>query len=89
MLVVGEAKGATMAATRTVQEICLERGIDARRLAELAGVDGQRVADILLGHRSPSLEECDAIVGCLGRTCDQIDWGPGPPDPHVNGSSPS
>ena len=89
MLVVGEAKGATMAATRTVQEICLERGIDARRLAELAGVDGRRVADVLLGHRSPSPEERDAIAGSLGRTRDQIDWGPKPPDPHVNGSSPS
>jgi transcriptional regulator with XRE-family HTH domain len=77
-----------MAATRTVQEICLERGIDARRLAELAGVDGQLVADILLGRRAPSPEERDAIAGGLGRTRDQIDWGTNPPEQHVNGWSP-
>jgi transcriptional regulator with XRE-family HTH domain len=78
-----------MTAVRSVQEICLERGIDARRLSELAGVDGQRVAGILLGQWMPSPEERDAIAGAVGRTRDQIAWGHTTPARPINGSGPS
>jgi transcriptional regulator with XRE-family HTH domain len=64
-----------MTAVRSVPGICLERGIDARRLAELAGLDGQRVAAILLGRWAPSPEERDAIAAVFGRTRDQVSWG--------------
>ena len=78
-----------MLAVRSVQEICLERGIDARRLAELAGVDEQHVAAILLGRWTPSPAERDAIAGVFGRTRDQIDWGHATPVQHAYGSGPS
>ena len=78
-----------MTAVRTVQEICLERGIDARRLAELAGVDEQRVAAILLGRWTPSPAERDAIAGVFGRTSDQVAWGHATPVQHTYGSAPS
>jgi transcriptional regulator with XRE-family HTH domain len=64
-----------MTAVRSVPEICLERGIDARRLAELAGLDGQLVAAILLGRWTPNPGERDAIAAVFGRTRDQVAWG--------------
>jgi hypothetical protein len=63
-----------MTAVGRVPEIRPGRGIDARRLAELAGLDGQRVA-ILLGRWAPSPGERDAIAAVFGRTRDQVPWG--------------
>ncbi|HVL11843.1 MAG TPA: hypothetical protein VM529_04730 [Gemmata sp.] len=51
-----------MEATRTVADLCAERGIDARRLAELSGVDEHRVAAIVLGRWTPGPEDRDAIA---------------------------
>ena len=78
-----------MLAVRSVPEICLERGIDARRLAELAGVDEQRVVAILLGRWTPSPEERDAIAAVFGRTRDQVAWGHSATIQHIYGSGPS
>ena len=78
-----------MAAVKSVQELCLEREIDARRLAELAGLDVQLVAAIILGRWTPSPEERDAIAAVFGRTRDQIAWGHSATVQHIYGSGPS
>ena len=78
-----------MADVRGVDELCLERGIDARRLAELAGVDEQRVLAIALGRWTPSPEERDAIAAVFGRTRDQVAWGHKTPVQHIYGQGPA
>ena len=39
---------------KTVDQLCLEHGIDARQLAERSGVDEQRVVAIILGGGPPA-----------------------------------
>jgi transcriptional regulator with XRE-family HTH domain len=71
-----------------VDELCVERGIDARQLAELANLDETRVFAIILGRWTPSPEERDAIAKVFGRTRDQIVWGHKTPIQHIYGSGP-
>ena len=71
-----------------VDELCSERGIDARQLAELANLDETRVFAIILGRWTPSPEERDAIATVFGRTRDQIVWGHKTPIQHIYGSGP-
>jgi transcriptional regulator with XRE-family HTH domain len=78
-----------MDATRTVADLCLERGLDARRLAELSGVDEQRVVAILLGRWTPSPEDRDAIAKVFDLTRDQIVWGHKTPIQHIYGQGPA
>jgi transcriptional regulator with XRE-family HTH domain len=78
-----------MDATRNVADLCLERGIDARRLAELSGVDEQRVVAILLGRWTPSPEDRDAIAKVFDLTRDQIVWGHKTPIQHIYGQGPA
>ncbi len=75
-------------AAKCVDQLCVERGIDARRLAELAGLDEQRVFAIVLGRWTPSPEERDAIAKVFGRTRDQIAWGHKTPIQHIYGHGP-
>ena len=78
-----------MDAARNVADLCLERGLDARRLAELSGVDEQRVAAIILGRWTPSPEDRDAIAKVFGLTRDQIVWGHKTPIQHIYGQGPA
>ncbi len=78
-----------MDAPRSVAELCTERGIDARRLAELSGVDEQRVAAIVLGRWTPSPDERDAIAAVFGLTRDRIVWGHTTPVQHIYGQGPA
>jgi transcriptional regulator with XRE-family HTH domain len=78
-----------MDAARNVADLCLERGLDARRLAELSGVDEQRVAAILLGRWTPSPEDRDAIAKVFSLTRDQIIWGHKTPIQHIYGQGPA
>lgn len=71
-----------------VDELCVERGIDARQLAELASLEETRVFAIILGRWTPSPEERDAIATVFGRTRDQIVWGHKTPIQHIYGSGP-
>ena len=73
---------------KSVDALCVERGIDARRLAELSGVDEQRVVAIVLGRWTPSPEERDAIAKVFGLTRDQIVWGHKTPIQHLYGHGP-
>ena len=53
---------------KNVDALCIEHGIDARKLAELSGVDEQRVMAIVLGRWTPSPNERDAIAAVFGLT---------------------
>ncbi|HVK19298.1 MAG TPA: helix-turn-helix transcriptional regulator [Fimbriiglobus sp.] len=74
---------------KSIDQLCVERCIDARKLAELSGVEEQRVFAIVLGRWTPSPEERDAIAGVFGLTRDQIAWGHKTPIQHIYGSGPS
>lgn len=78
-----------MSGPRSVDELCLERGIDARKLAELSGVDEQRVLAIVLGRWTPSPTERDAIAAVFGLTRDQVIWGHKTPIQHLYGQGPA
>jgi transcriptional regulator with XRE-family HTH domain len=74
---------------KNVEELCVERGIDARQLAERSGVDEQRVLAIVLGRWTPSPQERDAIAAVFGLTRDEIIWGHKTPIQHIYGSGPA
>ncbi len=78
-----------METTKNVDLLCVEKGIDARRLAELSGVDEQRVVAIVLGRWTPSPEDRDAIAAVFGLTRDQIAWGHKTPIQHLYGQGPA
>jgi len=71
-----------------VDELCRERGIDARQLAELANLDEQRVFAIVLGRWTPSPDERDKIAAVFGLTRDQVAWGHKTPIQHIYGHGP-
>ena len=74
---------------KTVEQLCAEHGLDARKLAERCGVDEQRVAAILLGRWTPSPQDRDAIAAVFGLTRDQIIWGHKTPIQHLYGQGPA
>lgn len=74
---------------RTVADLCVERGIDARRVAELSGVAEGRVAAIVLGRWTPGPEDRDAIAAVFGLTRDQVAWGHATPVQHLYGQGPA
>ena len=74
---------------KSVAQLCAERGIDARQLAERAGVDEQRVLAIVLGRWTPSPEERDRIAAAFGLTRDQVVWGHTTPIQHIYGQGPA
>jgi plasmid maintenance system antidote protein VapI len=73
---------------KNVDQLCVERSIDARQLAELAGLDEQRVFAIVLGRWTPSPEERDKIAAVFGLKRDQIAWGHKTPIQHIYGHGP-
>jgi transcriptional regulator with XRE-family HTH domain len=74
---------------RYVDQLCAERGIDARQLAERSGLDEQRVVAIVLGRWTPSPDERDRIAAVFGLTRDQIVWGHKTPIQHLYGQGPA
>jgi hypothetical protein len=75
--------------TRSVSELCVERGIDSRKLAELSGVEEQRVVAIMLGRWTPSPEDRDSIAAVFGLKREQIVWGHKTPIQHIYGQGPA
>jgi len=71
-----------------VDQLCVERGIDARQLAELANLDEQRVFAIVLARWTPSPDERDRIAAVFGLTRDQVAWGHKTPIQHIYGHGP-
>jgi hypothetical protein len=75
--------------SKTVEQLCREQGIDARRLAELSGIDEQRVVAIVLGRWTPSPQDRDRIAAVFGVARDQIAWGHKVPVQHIYGQGPA
>jgi transcriptional regulator with XRE-family HTH domain len=73
---------------KSVDQLCIEAGIDARQLAARSGVDEQRVAAIVLGRWTPSPAERDRIAAVFGLTRDQVAWGHKTPIQHIYGHGP-
>jgi plasmid maintenance system antidote protein VapI len=73
---------------KSVDQLCLESGIDARQLAERAGLDEHRVAAIVLGRWTPGPDERDRIAKVFGLTRDQVSWGHKTPIQHIYGHGP-
>ena len=74
---------------KTIEQLCTDRGWDARQLAALSGVDEQRAIAIALGRWTPSPEDRDKLAAAFGLTRDQIAWGHKTPIQHIYGSGPS
>jgi transcriptional regulator with XRE-family HTH domain len=74
---------------KALDQLCLDHGIDARQLAQRAGVDEQRVLAIVLGRWTPSPEDRDRIAAVFGLTRDQIVWGHKTPIQHIYGQGPA
>jgi hypothetical protein len=73
---------------KSVGDLCLERRIDYKQLAEKAGLEEQRVLAIVLGRWTPSPSERDRVAAALGLTRDQIAWGHKTPIQHIYGHGP-
>jgi hypothetical protein len=73
---------------KTIPDLCVERGWDAKRLAAESGVDEQRVAAIILGRWTPSPEDRDALATVFGLKRDEIAWGHKTPIQHIYGHGP-
>lgn len=76
-------------AVKSVDQLCVEHGLDARQLAQKCGVDEQRVAAIVLGRWTPSPEDRDKIAAAFGLTRDQVAWGHKTPIQHIYGQGPA
>ena len=76
-------------AIKSIDQLCLEHGLDARQLAAKSGVDEQRVMAIVLGRWTPSPEDRDKLAAAFGLTRDQVAWGHKTPIQHIYGSGPA
>ncbi len=78
-----------MDAQKSVDQLCVEHGIDWKQLAERSGLEEQRVLAIVLGRWTPSPSERDKVAAVFGLTRDQIIWGHKTPIQHIYGSGPA
>jgi transcriptional regulator with XRE-family HTH domain len=78
-----------MDSLKSVSDLCLEQKIDAKQLAERAGLDESRVLAIALGRWTPSPAERDKVAAVFGLTRDQITWGHKTPIQHIYGHGPA
>ena len=74
---------------KSIEQLCVESGIDARQLAERSNVDEQRVAAIVLGRWTPRPLERDRIAAVFGLTRDQVAWGHTTPVQRLYGHGPA
>jgi hypothetical protein len=72
-----------------VDQLCAEHRLDARQLADRAGLDESRVLAIVLGRWTPSPQERDKIAAVFGLTREQISWGHKTPIQHIYGHGPA
>jgi hypothetical protein len=74
---------------KSVDQLCAERGMEVRQLAQRSNLDEQRVLAIVLGRWTPSPQERDAIAAVFDLTRDQITWGHKTPIQHIYGHGPA
>jgi hypothetical protein len=77
-----------METSKSVNELCEEHQMNYKRLAELSGLDDQRVLAIVLGRWTPSPTERDKVAAVFGLGRDQITWGHKTPIQHIYGHGP-
>jgi hypothetical protein len=77
-----------MEGQKSVDDLCIEHKINVKKLAELAGLDEQRVLAIVLGRWTPSPDERDKVAAVFGVTREEIAWGHKTPIQHIYGSGP-
>ncbi len=77
-----------MEGQKSVDDLCVEHKINVKKLAELAGLDEQRVLAIVLGRWTPSPDERDKVAAVFGVTREEIAWGHKTPIQHIYGSGP-
>jgi hypothetical protein len=78
-----------MASPKSVNDLCRERQLDVKQLAERSGLDESRVLAIVLGRWTPSPAERDKVAAVFGLTRDDISWGHTTPIQHIYGSGPA
>ena len=74
--------------TRSVAELCEERGMAVEELAETSGLEPHRVLAIVLGRWTPSPAERTAVAAALDVAIDDITWGHKTPIQHIYGHGP-
>jgi len=74
---------------KSIEQLCMEHGLDARQLAAKSGVDEHRVMAIVLGRWTPSPEDRDKIAAAFGLTRNAIAWGHKTPIQHIYGQGPA
>jgi hypothetical protein len=75
--------------TKSVDQLCAERSMDVKQLAEQSGLDESRVLAIVLGRWTPSPDERDRIAAVFGLTRSQVTWGHKTPIQHLYGQGPA
>jgi len=78
-----------MEASKSVDDLCREHGLDYKELAARSGLDEQRVLAIVVGRWTPSPAERDKVAAVFGRTREQIIWGHKTPIQHIYGHGPA
>ena len=73
---------------KSVAELCAEHGLDAKALADKAGLDERRVRAIVEGRWTPSPAERDRIAAVFGLGREQIAWGHSTAVSHLYGHGP-
>ncbi len=73
---------------KSVAELCAEHGLDAKQLAEKAGLDERRARAIVEGRWTPSPAERDRVAAAFGLTREQVAWGHSTPVSHLYGHGP-
>jgi hypothetical protein len=74
--------------TRSVAELCNERGLTIPQLAEQAQLEEGRVLAIALGRWTPSPAERQRVSAALGVGVVDISWGHKTPIQHLYGHGP-
>jgi transcriptional regulator with XRE-family HTH domain len=74
--------------TRSVADLCRERGMTVPQLGETSGLEEGRVLAIALGRWTPSPAERQKIAAALTVAVDEITWGHQTPIQHLYGHGP-
>lgn len=71
--------------TVSVAELCQQRSVSLDQLAELSGLDKDRVAAIASGRWTPSPSERSQVAAALGVEVADVAWGHKTPIQHLWG----
>jgi transcriptional regulator with XRE-family HTH domain len=74
--------------SRSMADLCKEKGISFDDLVSRSGLERTRVMAIFLGRWTPSPTERDRIAAVLEVTKDDISWGHKTPIQHIYGTGP-